>query len=326
MYFTKFDFKSGYFQIPLAKGDRPKTAFSTRDNHHQFTVLPQGVTNGPATFQRIINHILGSTRWRYALAYIDDIIVYSRTFEEHLSHLNEICQLLKQTKFRLNASECEVARTETHYLGHYIKQGDIRPSPDNIRGLVHTQISSTAEEACKFLKAAEYYLGYLSKKFTPTQRRWFATEQECYALMCSLDKWHNYLSGTKFIWETDHKSPLPLSKKSQTNKKCERWRLKIAEYDFDVRHIHGIQNSMPDYLSRYPVDDAEEDRDDVIPTSSNSTQTYDELNPEVSSIVAAVQTRSATRQSASHNPSTKITSLQTTEKTMSLDSTNYWPH
>ncbi|CAF4633599.1 unnamed protein product, partial [Didymodactylos carnosus] len=115
MYFTKFDFKSGYFQIPLAKEDRPKTAFSTRDNHYQFTVLPQGVTNGPATFQRIINHILGPTRWRYALAYIDDIIIYSRTFEEHLSHLDEICQLLKQAKFRLNASKCEVARTETHY-------------------------------------------------------------------------------------------------------------------------------------------------------------------------------------------------------------------
>ncbi|CAF4427326.1 unnamed protein product, partial [Didymodactylos carnosus] len=266
------------------------------------------------------------------------------------SHLDEICQLLKQAKFRLNASKCEVARTETHYLGHYIKQGDIRQSPDNIRGLLHTQIPRTAEEACRFLKAAEYYrkfiprfsligeplrkfvptsktsrkghkatitltdeerksfeelkqilttdlalripntaypfkiqtdasderigavllqvfpdgdrpMGYLSKKFTPTQRRWFATEQECYALTCSLEKWHNYLSGTKFIWETDHKSLLPLNKKSQTNKKCERWRLKIAEYDFDVKHIHGIQNSMPDYLSRSPVDDAEEDPD-----------------------------------------------------------------
>ena len=75
-YFTKFDFKSGYFQVPLSKEDRPKTAFSTRDNHFQFTVLPQGITNGPATFQRIVNHVLGPTRWQYALAYIDDIIIY----------------------------------------------------------------------------------------------------------------------------------------------------------------------------------------------------------------------------------------------------------
>ncbi|CAF1557917.1 unnamed protein product [Didymodactylos carnosus] len=83
---------------------------------------------------------------------------------------------------------------------------------------------------------------------------------------------------------------------------------------------------MPDYLSRYPVDDAEEDPDDIILTSSKSTQTHDELNSEFLSIVAAVQTRSATRQSASNNPSTKITPLQTTEKTMSLDTTNYAPH
>jgi hypothetical protein len=59
MYYNKFDFKSGYFQVPIAAEDRQKTAFSTRDNHYQFTVLPQGVTNGPAAFQRVINHVLG---------------------------------------------------------------------------------------------------------------------------------------------------------------------------------------------------------------------------------------------------------------------------
>ncbi|CAF4780676.1 unnamed protein product, partial [Rotaria sp. Silwood2] len=90
-YYTKFDFKSGYYQVPLSKEDRPKTAFSTHDNHYQFTVLPQGITNGPATFRRVINHILGPTRWKYALAYIDDVIIYSKTFEEHVLHPNESC-------------------------------------------------------------------------------------------------------------------------------------------------------------------------------------------------------------------------------------------
>ncbi|CAF4731480.1 unnamed protein product, partial [Rotaria socialis] len=73
-YFTKFDFKAGYFQVPLDKADRPKTAFSTRDGHFQFKVLPQGLTNGPPTFQRIVNQILGPNRWKHVLAYIDDII------------------------------------------------------------------------------------------------------------------------------------------------------------------------------------------------------------------------------------------------------------
>ncbi|CAF1520646.1 unnamed protein product, partial [Rotaria sordida] len=348
-YYTKFDFKSGYFQVPLSKEDRPKTAFSTRDNHYQFTVLPQGITNGPATFQRVINHILGPTRWKYALAYIDDVIIYSKTFEEHLSHINEICTILKNARFRLNPEKCEIARTQTDYLGHNIKNGEIRPSPHNINGLLNTRLPQTADEACKFVKAAEYYrkfipnfsqiaeplrkfvpttrtqkkkgqktiitltseeikafeqlkkflttdlvlrlpnnrfpfkvqtdasdegigavllqiypegdrpIAYLSKKFTQAQRKWSPMEQECYAFICALDKWHNYLSGITFSWETDHKALTQLNKKAQINKRCERWRLKILEYDFKVKYIPGSINLMTDYLSRSPVEDAEED-------------------------------------------------------------------
>ncbi|CAF0897104.1 unnamed protein product [Adineta steineri] len=383
MYYTKFDFKSGYFQVPLSKEDRPKTAFSTRDNHYQFTVLPQGVTNGPATFQRVINHVLGRTRWKYALAYIDDVIIYSKTFEEHLSHLKEICQLLKDTRFRLNPEKCEIARTQTEYLGHQITNGEIRPSPHNINGLLNTRVPQTADEACKFVKAAEYYrkfipnfsqiaeplrkfvpttrtqqkkgqktkitlaadeikafeelkrflttdlvlrlpnnrfpfkvqtdasdegigavllqiypegdrpIAYLSKKFTQAQRKWSPMEQECYAFICALDKWHNYLSGIKFTWETDHKALTQLNQKAQINKRCERWRLKILEYDFKVKHIPGLTNSMPDYLSRSPVEDATEDPDETFFTASQSTQTDHELYNRCYHVVSAVQTRSA---------------------------------
>ncbi|CAF4152957.1 unnamed protein product, partial [Rotaria sordida] len=380
-YYTKFDFKSGYFQVPLSKEDRPKTAFSTRDNHYQFTVLPQGITNGPATFQRVINHILGPTRWKYALAYIDDVIIYSKTFEEHLSHLNEICQILKEARFRLNPEKCEIARTQTDYLGHRIQNGEIRPSPTNIHGLLNTRLPQTADEACKFVKAAEYYrkfipnfsqiaeplrkfvpttrtqkkkgqktiitltseeikafeqlkkflttdlvlrlpnnrfpfkvqtdasdegigavllqiypegdrpIAYLSKKFTQAQRKWSPMEQECYAFICALDKWHNYLSGITFIWETDHKALTQLNKKAQINKRCERWRLKILEYDFKVKYIPGSINLMPDYLSRSPVEDAEEDPDETTHLISKSTQTDISNVNNHSSIVAAVETR-----------------------------------
>ncbi|CAF3562625.1 unnamed protein product, partial [Rotaria socialis] len=79
-------------------------------------------------------------------------------------------------------------------------------------------------------------------------------EQECYAFICALDKRHNYLSGIKFTWETDHKALTQLNKKAQINKRCERWRLKILEYDFKVKYIPGLTNSMPDYLSPTPTD------------------------------------------------------------------------
>jgi transposase InsO family protein len=397
MYYTKFDFKSGYFQVPLSKEDRPKTAFSTRDNHYQFTVLPQGITNGPATFQRVINHILGPTRWKYALAYIDDVIIYSQTFEEHVSHLSDICQILKDARFRLNPEKCEIARTQTDYLGHQITHGEIRPSPHNINGLLNTKIPQTPEEACKFVKAAEYYrkfipnfsqiaeplrkfvpttrtqqkkgqktiitltqdeikafeelkkflttdlvlrlpnnrfpfkvqtdasdegigavllqtypegdrpIAYLSKKFTPAQRKWSPMEQECYAIICVLDKWHNYLSGVKFTWETDHKALTQLNQKAQINKRCERWRLKILEYDFIVKYIPGPMNSMPDYLSRSPVDNAEEDPDETILTASKSTQTELESIQHHSYMVTAVQTRSAKLKNSITNNSTDTT-------------------
>ncbi|CAF2698527.1 unnamed protein product [Rotaria sp. Silwood2] len=107
-YFTKFDFKAGYFQVPLDKLDRPKTAFSTRDGHFQFKVLPQGLTNGPPTFQRIVNQILGPNRWKHVLAYIDDIIIYSQNFNEHLKHIEEVCSLLHEANFKLNVDKCEV--------------------------------------------------------------------------------------------------------------------------------------------------------------------------------------------------------------------------
>ncbi|CAF1575156.1 unnamed protein product [Rotaria magnacalcarata] len=352
LYYTKFDFKSGYFQISLSEEDRPKTAFSTRDNHYQFTVLPQGITNGPATFQRLINHILGPSRWKYALAYIDDVLIYSKTFDDHIEHLNEICTVLKNARFRLNPEKCEIAQTQTDYLGHQVKNGEIRPSPNNINGLLNTKLPQTADEACKFtqqkkgqktlitltpdeVKAFEqlkHYLttdlvlrlpnnrfpfkvqtdasdegigavllqvypdgnrpvSYLSKKFTQAKRKWSPMEQECYAFICSLDKWNNYLSGIKFIWETDHKALTQLNKKAQINKRCERWRLKILEYDFQVKHIPGLTNSMPDYLSRSPVDSAEEDPDEIS-SISQSTQTDVEDIKNYSSIVTAVETRS----------------------------------
>ncbi|CAF4843402.1 unnamed protein product [Rotaria sp. Silwood2] len=127
MYYTKFDFKSGYFQVPLSKEARPKTTFSTRNNHYQFTVLPQGITNGPATFQQ---------KW-------------------------------------------EIARTQTEYLGHQINNGEIRSSPHNINGLLNARLPQTPDEACKFLRAAEYYRKFIPnfsqiaqplRKFVPTTR------------------------------------------------------------------------------------------------------------------------------------------------------------
>ncbi|CAF2247320.1 unnamed protein product, partial [Rotaria magnacalcarata] len=134
-------------------------------------------------------------------------------------------------------------------------------------------------------------IAYLSKKFTQAQRKWSPMEQKCYAFICALDKWHNYLSGIKFVWETDHKALTQLNKKAQINKRCERWRLKILEYDYKVKYIPGLTNSMPDYLSRSPVDDTEEDPDEQSP------------------VVTAVQTRAMKLRNSTSNEKKDTTIL-----------------
>ena len=112
-YYTTIDFKSGYFQVGLDPKDRPKTAFSTLDQHYQFRVLPQGVTNGPPAFQRIVSQILGPTRWQYSLAYLDDVIIYSKDFDEHLVHLDDILSRLDTANFRLNADKCQIGKLQS---------------------------------------------------------------------------------------------------------------------------------------------------------------------------------------------------------------------
>ncbi len=381
-YFTKFDFKAGYFQVPLDKADRPKTAFSTRDGHFQFKVLPQGLTNGPPTFQRIVNQILGPNRWKHMLAYIDDIIIYSQNFTEHVQHIEEVCSLLDEANFKLNVDKCEVARMEISFLGHLIKAGTIKPDPENIRGLTETREPTSAEEAFRFVKAAEYYrkfipkfsliaaplhkyspttlqqqninkkskfelsdeartafhhlknilttdlildlpdetlpfklqtdasvdgigavllqitpngdrpLAYMSKKLTKTQINWATIEQECYAIVQAVEKWDKYLRGHEFILETDHEPLVHLPNKEQVNKRCERWRLKLAEYRFKVKHIQGKKNNMADYLSRSPVDNAEEDIDERIQYESKSTQT-DLLHPSLNNILVPLKIATA---------------------------------
>ncbi|CAF1480286.1 unnamed protein product [Rotaria sp. Silwood1] len=402
-YFTKFDFKAGYFQVPLDKLDRPKTAFSTRDGHFQFKVLPQGLTNGPPTFQRIVNQILGPNRWKHVLAYIDDIIIYSQNFNEHLKHIEEVCLLLQEANFKLNVDKCEVARTEILFLGHLIKAGTIKPDPDNIRGLTATREPTSAEEAFRFVKAAEYYrkfipkfstiaaplhkyspatvqqqknnkklkfelsaeartafhqlkeilttdlildlpddtlvfklqtdasvdgigavllqitpngdrpLAYMSKKLTKTQINWPTIEQECYAIVQTIEKWDKYLRGHEFILETDHEPLIHFVNKEQLNKRCERWRLKLAEYRFKVKHIQGKKNHMADYLSRSPVEIAEEDIEERTQYESTSTQTdlsFSSLNDNLIPLkitTAITRAQAKLQQQATATPSIKPT-------------------
>ncbi|CAF1236388.1 unnamed protein product [Didymodactylos carnosus] len=108
-WFTKLDLKSGYYQIPIQQRDKEKTAFVTQDGLYQFEVLSMGLMNAPPTFQRVMNNITGYKRWDYVLVYLDDILIFSNTFDEHMQHLQEV---LNEHQFILNPDKCSLANKQ----------------------------------------------------------------------------------------------------------------------------------------------------------------------------------------------------------------------
>ncbi|CAF1523912.1 unnamed protein product, partial [Rotaria sordida] len=160
-YFSKLDFHGGYHQIPIDELDKPKTAFVTRDKFWEYNVMPQGIKNGPPTFQRIVNKLLGRLQWHCALAYIDDIIIYSKSKSDHLHHLEQVLSLLHDANFRLNAAKCEFLQKKIKFLGHVINEDGIAPCPDKVRAINEIPTPSNVKAATSFIKMAEYYRNHI---------------------------------------------------------------------------------------------------------------------------------------------------------------------
>jgi transposase InsO family protein len=161
-YYSKFDLKSGYFQLPIHEQDKEKTAFITQDGLWEFNVLPQGVMNGPPTFQRTMHNLIGNGRWDYVMVYLDDILIFSRTFDEHKQHLHEILSLLSTAKFQVNPEKCTIATREINFLSHTINEHGIKPNGDKIKAILDLPSPRTLKEANEFLGKINWY-----RKFIP---------------------------------------------------------------------------------------------------------------------------------------------------------------
>ena len=161
-WFTKLDLASGYWQVAMEKLSKEKTAFITQEGLYQFTVMPFGLVNAPATFQRTMDCVLAGLKWTKALVYLDDVVIFSPSFDQHLSDLAEVLDRLIEAGLKLKPSKCVVAANELPYLGHIASREGIRPDPLNIAAISNMPVPKTKTEVRSFLGLANYY-----RKFIP---------------------------------------------------------------------------------------------------------------------------------------------------------------
>jgi hypothetical protein len=156
-WFTSLDLRAGYHQIRMAEGEEYKTAFQTHQGHYEFMVMPYGLTGAPATFQNAMNKIFAKLLRRCVLVFIDDILVYSSTLEEHQEHLRAVFEILATHKLKVKRSKCTFAQTKLKYLGHIISASGVATDPKNLEAVRMWPVPANAKDVRKFLGLAGYY-------------------------------------------------------------------------------------------------------------------------------------------------------------------------
>lgn len=154
--FSTLDMATGYWQIPMAQEDKKKTAFTTHVGLYEFNVMPFGLCNAPAAFQRLMDAVLGGVMWTMALVYLDDIVVFSAGFEEHIKRLRMVFDRFRAAGVKLNPKKCRLAQPEVTYLGHVVNATGIKPDPQKVRIVREYPQPTTTRELRRFLGLAGY--------------------------------------------------------------------------------------------------------------------------------------------------------------------------
>jgi len=161
-YFCTFDLAAGYFQLPMAEKDTHKSAFITHMGLYEWLVLPMGLTNSPATFQRCMSSLLNGLIDRSCLVYLDDIISFGKTFDSTIQNLKLVFDRLRQANLKLKPKKCKVFQRSVEYLGHIVSPDGLRTDPKKILAVQDWPTPKTVRDVRSFLGLASYY-----RKFIP---------------------------------------------------------------------------------------------------------------------------------------------------------------
>ncbi|KXJ80804.1 hypothetical protein RP20_CCG022561 [Aedes albopictus] len=164
-YLTTIDLSQAFLQIPLCPQSRPYTAFSVPGRGlYQFKRLPFGLANSPATLSKLMDRVLGFGELEPNIfVYLDDIVVASKTFKEHLAHLKELARRLREANLRINITKSKFCVPELPYLGYILSKDGLRPNPDRVHAIVAYEVPKSVRALRRFLGMANYYRRFIDQ-------------------------------------------------------------------------------------------------------------------------------------------------------------------
>lgn len=211
-YFTKFDIPAAFHRIRIKKGDEYKTAFRTHRGHYHYKVMPFGLTNAPATMQAYMNSVLREHLDKYVVVYMDDILVYSRTLEQHIEHVRMVLKALKKYNLRLKPSKSEFHKQRIEFVGIIVSYNGLEVNPDKVARVTEWKEPTTIKEVQEFLGFVNYYRQFIkgySKIAVPLTELTKKTEEFIWsgAAQKAFDELKTLLTTTPILQLFDHAKP-----------------------------------------------------------------------------------------------------------------------
>lgn len=188
-WFSTLDLQSGFWQVPMKNSDAEKTSFVTNVGLYQFKVMPFGLCNAPATFQRLMECVLSGLNFEICLLYIDDIIVFSETFDQHIDRLSTVLDKLQSANLKISPKKCSLFQKEVSFLGHIVSADGISTDPEKTKAIESWPEPKSVSELRSFLGTCAYYRRFI-KSFSDIAKPLFKlTEKDsvfCWSEECQI--------------------------------------------------------------------------------------------------------------------------------------------